>query len=183
MAHRIVVVELADVVPRRAPDKPNLYVGLADASANTLEQIVADSDCWIRDNALRLREDLAPSTRFKSRSRARERRAKVMGRLQGIGFTVNRDTTVFRLYVIELDPEGVRDVGKGYVYVGGDDEDRRGALPGAHQRGSRSQGAKDRRQRSRPQGENASPRSRSPGRPFFPRGVAGSRGTPRRAIA
>ena len=123
MPHQIVVLELDDVVPRRDASKPNLFVGIVDASLETLDEIsAAITDAqhseWIAGQVRSLRDDLAPSHRFQTRKKAKERKGKLINKLSRQGFTVNRDTTVFRLYVIELNSENVSDVGRGYVYVG-----------------------------------------------------------------
>lgn len=123
MPHQVVVLELDDVVPRRDASKPNLFVGIVDASLETLDEISAaitgaQHSEWIAGQVRSLRDDLTPATRFQTRKRAKKRKGELANKLSGQGFTVNRDTTVFRLYVIELNPEGVSDVGRGYVYVG-----------------------------------------------------------------
>ena len=123
MPYQIVVLELDDVVPRRDASRPNLFVGIVDASLESLDEIstaITDSNHfeWISGQVRSLRDDLAPTTRFQTRRNATDRKAKLIKKLAAQGYTVNRDTTVYRLYVIALNSEGVSDVGRGYVYVG-----------------------------------------------------------------
>lgn len=119
MKYKLVVVEMEDVVPRRDAGKPNLFVGCADAQLESLEEIVANAKVdYLKGNEKKLRPDLTRSTIFETRKGVRGARKKLISKLSNKGYTVNRDATVFRLYVIELDPEGLSDVGKGYVYVG-----------------------------------------------------------------
>ncbi len=116
--YKLVVVELADVVPRRDANKPNLYVGFTDAALEGLDDAISHAKEWVRGNEVELRQDLARETRFTSKKRAKKARAKLVRKLGNQGYTVNRDTTVYRMYVIELDPEGIGDLGRGYLYVG-----------------------------------------------------------------
>ena len=115
----VFVVELLDVVPRRCPSKPNLFVGITTGEP---ELRVADLKAgkgpeWLRGNVVRLRSDLMPSSNG-SRASADRKYAARVNNLKAQGFTVNRDTTVWTVYVVELDETAISNPGKGYVYVG-----------------------------------------------------------------
>ena len=116
--YKLVVVELENVVPRRDDDKPNLYVGYVDGEVEGLDDVVSHSKDWVIGREVELRQDLTRNTDFSTKKRAKSARAKLARKLSNNGYTVNQDTTVYRMYVIELDAEGISDVGIGYVYVG-----------------------------------------------------------------
>ena len=113
------MVELDDVVPRRDPAKPNLYVGLTiEAPAIRYERLkMGYGPAWLQGHLVRLRDDLA-SGPFLIQDEARRELRMAVRCLRSEGYTVNRDTRVWTVYVIELDPKGCRDPGKGFVYVG-----------------------------------------------------------------
>lgn len=82
--YRVFPVELDDDFgPRRRPDRPNIYLG-----TTTRSRFHAD-----------LTRNYGPATRAESQRQKRSPATKLMRR----GFTVNRDTTVWRVYEIELD--------------------------------------------------------------------------------
>ena len=116
--YKLVVVELNDVVTRRDADKPNLHVGIADSGSSALEEIVSHAKDWVRGHEVELRQDLTRDAIFGTRKKAKSARKKLTNKLMSQGYTVNKDTTVYRMYVIELDAEGISNVGRGYVYVG-----------------------------------------------------------------
>jgi predicted GIY-YIG superfamily endonuclease len=106
---QVVVIELDDVVPRRTATLPNLLVTSALDPTAKLAQLRAGLGRpeWACGHAVRLREDLVGDGEPEARARAR---------LQEAGYTVNRSTTTWRVYVLELDlptPDG-----KGWLYVG-----------------------------------------------------------------
>ena len=115
----ILVVELDDAVPRRHPDKPNLYVALTtqEPSNRFAALLRGKGPAWLRDRLVGLRDDLTSGPFILREEAETERRAAVRC-LKQEGYTVNRDAKVWTVYVIELDPKGCRDPGKGYVYVG-----------------------------------------------------------------
>jgi len=118
--YSLIVVELDDVVPRRSPGLPNLYVGLTtmplDARFGVLQRGKGPS--WIRGHLVALREDLSQDNATRDRGEARALKASAISRLGTEGYTVNRVTHVWTVYVIELDPAATTDPGKGHVYVG-----------------------------------------------------------------
>jgi hypothetical protein len=73
---------------------------------------------WYSGYVVRLQSDLAPQTRFSTKHRAEDAYKKLLRKLKGQGYTVNRDPMVWQVYVIELDPTSVSEPGKGFVYVG-----------------------------------------------------------------
>lgn len=118
--YSLIVVEVDDVVPRRFHGLPNLYVGLTtmtlDDRFRLLEQ--GKGPGWIQGRIVGLREDLSLDNATRDRDEARTLRNQTLARLRAEGYTVNRITSVWTVYVIELDPAATRDPGKGYLYVG-----------------------------------------------------------------
>jgi len=115
----VLVAELDDVVPRRDSQKPNLYVALTiEAPAIRYERLKRGyGPNWLLGHLVRLRDDLASGPFLRPNDAKREGRAAIRC-LRSEGYTVNRDTRVWTVYVIELDPKGCKDPGKGFVYVG-----------------------------------------------------------------
>lgn len=115
----VLVIELDDVVPRRDPDKPNLYVGVTvEEPAARYEALTrGKGPVWLEGHLARWREDLTSGPFLLREEAQREHKAAVKC-LKSEGFTVNRDAKVWTVYVIELDPKGCRAPGKGFVYVG-----------------------------------------------------------------
>ena len=118
--HWLIVIELDDVVERRDPRKPNLYV--AKTVSPPEERFTAiqrtKKQRWYTEHVKRLRTDLTNSKTYKSSEDAKKALNKLKQKLMSEGYTVNRDTTVWTVYVIELDKTAVSNPGKGYVYVG-----------------------------------------------------------------
>ena len=115
----VLVAELDDVVPRRDFQKPNLYVALTiEAPVIRYERLKRGyGPDWLQGHLVRLRVDLASGPFLRPNDTKREGRAAIRC-LRSEGYTVNRDTRVWTVYVIELDPKGCKDPGKGFVYVG-----------------------------------------------------------------
>jgi hypothetical protein len=118
--HRVFVLELGDVVPRRHPMRPNLCVGVSVlAPEKQLEvELKRKRPRWYSGAIIRDRPDLAPKRHFSSSETAARACERLIRRLQREGYTVNRESTVWSVYVIELDPSAVSNPGKGFVYVG-----------------------------------------------------------------
>ena len=118
--YRLIVIELDDVVPRRDKGKPNLYVARTvtppDERFATIQR--SKKIHWYSAHVLKLRLDLTNSRTYKSSKDAREACSKLTKKLTSEGYTVNRNTEVWTVYVIELDKTVVSNPGKGYVYVG-----------------------------------------------------------------
>jgi hypothetical protein len=116
----LIVIELDDVVPRRDPKKPNLYVAKTvtppEERFATIQR--SNKQHWYTEHVVRLRTDLAKSRSYKSSEDAKQALLKLTRKLTSEGYTVNRNTQVWTVYVIELDKNAVTNPGKGYVYVG-----------------------------------------------------------------
>lgn len=115
----ILVAELDDVVPRRVPDKPNLYVALTiqEPDIKFAWLLRGKGPSWLTDHLFALRDDLT-SGPFLLREDAEKEKRAAIACLKKEGFTVNRDASVWTVYVVELDPKGTKTPGKGFVYVG-----------------------------------------------------------------
>ena len=115
----VIVVELDDVVPRRDPARPNLYVGLTieEPAIRYGRLKMGYGPAWLGGHLIRLRDDLV-SGPFLRRDEARLECRMAIRCLRSEGYTVNRDTRVWTVYVIEMDSKGCEDPGKGFMYVG-----------------------------------------------------------------
>lgn len=116
----LLVIELDDVVPRRDPNKPNLYVAKTLSSPEVRFEAIQRSKRkhWYSDHVQHLRLDLTPSQSYETSEDAAAALKELKQELQKAGYTVNRDTKVWCVYVIELDSSAVKNSGEGYVYVG-----------------------------------------------------------------
>ena len=118
--YRVVVLELTDVVPRIRPDRPNIYVGITTRTPQQLANGLNNGKykpAWVRNNVVGLLDELAPNGTFTDME-ATLLRDELKRQLRTKGYTVNRNTTAYRTYVINLDNRELNDHGKGYVYVG-----------------------------------------------------------------
>ena len=119
-AYRVVVLEVTDVVDRIRPDRPNLYVGVTTRTAQQLADGLNNGryrPSWARHNVVQVRADLATDDTV-TYDEAVEQRDTLIRQLRTKGYTVNRKTTAYRTYVINLHNPTLKDPGKGYVYVG-----------------------------------------------------------------
>ena len=116
----LMVVELDDLVPRRDPSKPNLYVAKTATPPEKRFEIIQKGKKahWYTNHVVQLRSDLAPTKAYKSKEDVKTACAKLVKKLSSQGFTVNRNSQVWNVYVIELDSTAVANPGEGYVYVG-----------------------------------------------------------------
>ena len=130
----IYVIETGnDPGPRRAPDKPRIRVALTCVKPGPeLDALVIKSRSLKKHGATRVRYDLmlpddepgggdrpfsVPEEGAKVKAALKTLREK----LSGQGYTVNGDTTTWRVYVIELHPTKKADPKyppKGHLYVG-----------------------------------------------------------------
>jgi len=118
--YRVVVLELTNVVSRIRTDRPNIYVGVTARTAQQLADGLNGGKykpAWARNNVVGLLDKLAPTGTF-TYMEAKQLRDDLKRQLRTKGYTVNRNTTVYRTYVINLDNPNLADPGKGYVYVG-----------------------------------------------------------------
>ena len=120
MQYSLLVLELQDVVPRRDLSNPNLYVSITILSlANRIKYLQSGRGPeWISGNIQSLRKDLSSEYFTMDYQHAKSCKSARIASLRSEGYTVNRNTDIWTVYVIELDPSAVKDSGAGYVYVG-----------------------------------------------------------------
>jgi hypothetical protein len=120
LQYGIIVAELKDVVPRRNPSLPNLYVGIT--TRNLLERFEhlekGKGSPWLKNNLTSLREDLSIKPGIERHDDARKLKKRIVDSLKSDGYTVNRNTDIWTVYVIELHSSAIKNPGEGYVYVG-----------------------------------------------------------------
>jgi hypothetical protein len=116
----IVVVELDDVVERRDPSKPNLRLEVTRTHPLTRFDRLKRSKrkTWYLGSVQKLREDLMPKSAFPDRVSAMAALKLLRDQLNEDGYTVDRNTRVWQVYVLELDSSGIANPGEGHVYVG-----------------------------------------------------------------
>jgi len=116
----VIVVELDDVVPRRHPGLPNLFVAATRSPIERRFDFLqrGKGPTWIRGHIVALRTDLSVETTEMPPATAKTLRQETLRNLRRQGFTVNRDTYIWTVYVIELDPAAAKDPGRGVLYVG-----------------------------------------------------------------
>ena len=118
---RIVAVELDAALPRRRMELSHLYVGLTKVTAEQRMQDLLDGagPKDLTGSFRRLRQDLLNEVDdFESPRTAKASLRREKNRLARLGHAINGNVTVWHTYVVDLDPTGMTDVGKGYVYVG-----------------------------------------------------------------
>lgn len=118
--HYVVAFELTDVVPRRCSSLPNVYLGVSKQSPiarfETLRRI--HSGKWFANHIVSPRSDLSSEYEYPNRDEARTAASLLTKKLSAEGFTINRNTRTWSVYVIELDSTAISEPGLGYVYVG-----------------------------------------------------------------
>jgi predicted GIY-YIG superfamily endonuclease len=116
----ILVAELRDVVPRRVSTLPNLYVGITTMDLMKRFDVLntGKGSTWLENNLTKLRHDLSTPVQISNHDSAKDLKKKLVHSLKSKGYTVNRNTDLWTVYVIELDPNAINDPGKGYLYVG-----------------------------------------------------------------
>ncbi len=108
-------------MPRRHPDLPNLYVGVAaDSPEAKIERMGRGAGPrWARGHVVRLRPDLYEGFGTTTPDEARKQKTTLAVELARRGYTVNKDTSgSWRVYVVQLDGRQIEDPGEGWVYVG-----------------------------------------------------------------
>lgn len=118
---RIIAIELTSDMPRRKTSLPHLYVGLTSVSVEerfiNLQKGAGPKD--LVGKYVRTRQDLLESSEVYEHPRtARANLRREKKRLTKLGYALNGISTIWHTYVVDLDPTGMTDVGKGYVYVG-----------------------------------------------------------------
>ena len=116
----IVAVELDDVVERRNPWRPNLYLEVTRTPPVTrFDQIKRSKrKTWYLGCVQKLRDDLMPKSAFPDRESATVALKLLRDELNEDGYTVNRNTRVWQVYVLEIDSTEVKNPGEGYMYIG-----------------------------------------------------------------
>ena len=117
MPYKIRVYDLNDQEQRRDPKLPCLHVRIDkfDRTGTITEKTFPD---WVVDAKPVERPDLSVETSFHKIEKARKRMSGLVEKLSARGHTVNRCKTVYRLYVIELEPNIKKDGEALAVYVG-----------------------------------------------------------------
>ena len=120
MEYSLIVLELNDVVKRRESSKPNLYVAITVMSlAKRFGQLNSGKGpLWLSGNLQLLRRDLSRENFTLDHDCAKSYKAQAISAFCREGYTVNRNTDIWTVYVIGLDPSATRNPGEGYVYVG-----------------------------------------------------------------
>lgn len=121
----IVVIEL-DGSFKKCTDKPHLYVTFTSkAPEQLLEYLQAgNGPKWIRGRAVALLPKLVPGFKpTRSTKVAQHRVRELVASLKTLGYAVNQDSTVYTVYVIDLDidnPTKLKNIGRRgkAVYVG-----------------------------------------------------------------
>jgi hypothetical protein len=114
------VVELTDVCRRRDPSKPNLLVMKTQSDPKSRFQYLLgnSSEKWYSGHVSQLREDLVETQLLSSAADANTALRDLVRHLSTEGYTVNGDTRIWSVYVIELDSQHIDNPGTGYIYVG-----------------------------------------------------------------
>lgn len=120
LQYGVIVVELKDVVPRRDPSLPNVYVAITTMDLVRRAELLDKGKGlkWLKDNVTSLRHDLSTAPSLASHGDAKNLKKSVISTLKSQGYTVNRNADVWTVYVIELDATATKTPGKGYIYVG-----------------------------------------------------------------
>jgi hypothetical protein len=118
---RIIAVELTSDMPRRKSTLPHLYIGLStveiDERFSNLKNGAGPKG--LVGTYVRTRQDLLESAEVYEHPRtAKANLRREKKRLAKLGYALNGISTIWHTYVVDLDPTGMTDVGKGYVYVG-----------------------------------------------------------------
>lgn len=118
--YSLIVVDVDDVVPRRTPALPNIYVGITTMPIASRYRLLerGKGPRWIRNRVVGLREDLSIPNVSEDGDTARAAKHAAIARLRSEGYTVNRDAVVWTVYVVELNPDTTTDSGTSHLYVG-----------------------------------------------------------------
>ena len=120
MSYSLIVLELEDVVPRRNPSKPNLYVSITKMPLESRFAYLASGEGpdWLVGKIHSLREDYSYGPFTEDYECAKSHKSATIAALRSEGYTVNRNTDTWIVYVIELDSSATNAPGAGHVYVG-----------------------------------------------------------------
>jgi len=123
--YNLFVVELKELKGRSA-DKPHLYVTLTSSNTELAFRRLLEGKgpTWLQGKVEKLRTDLIPNYReTNDRELAEKRLGKLKIDLSKQGFGINGDSTVWVVYVLDIDPNvepKILDLGKKgrAIYVG-----------------------------------------------------------------
>jgi hypothetical protein len=115
----VTVIRTTDVVERRHSEYPNVYLKTTKSSPHkTFEKLLhGKSKSWAAQNVIEVLVDHC-SGPYINRKDADDFCKTKRAQLQSEKYTVNLDTTTWRVYVIELNPEKSPDVTTVPLYVG-----------------------------------------------------------------
>lgn len=120
--YHILVVELDETLPRRDPQKPHLYVAVSvELPEKRFAHLVAGKGpAGLRGRYVNLRPDLNPDHGDELTPDVADEALRALKTLLARkGHAINGSATKWSGYVIDLaPPQGMTDIGKGYVYVG-----------------------------------------------------------------
>jgi hypothetical protein len=111
----IVVDELSMDAPRKSPELPNVQVRVVRCDEPGRSLLEHFETLFIGTENWPIHRHLGP---FKKRVDAVKQKRKVSSILSGLGFTINGDTSVRGVYVIELDQSHAPVPSQPWVYVG-----------------------------------------------------------------
>lgn len=106
-SYNLLIVELKGLVGRR-PDRGHLYISLTSRTTEVAFQKLAGGNGpdWIKGFVKKLRNDLVPNYRpTNKRDVAENRLEELKTDLARRGYGVNGDTTVWVVYVLDVDPD------------------------------------------------------------------------------
>lgn len=111
----VIVDELSADLPRKDPDLPNVRVRVVRCEAKDTSQLEYSTTLFSGIGNSHI--ELYPGP-FGRRVDAVKQRRKISSVLSGLGFTINGDTSVRGVYVIELDQSHAPIPSQPWVYVG-----------------------------------------------------------------
>ena len=119
--YRVVVIELADLLPRLESGLPNLLVvptvGSAEERLERLDNPTGKQH-WAAGHGRCVRHDLSIRRTYDTHRRAKKAADRLVERLLRQGYVVNRRNDQRRVYVIELTQDHLARPATGYYYVG-----------------------------------------------------------------
>lgn len=120
MPYSLIVLELEDVVPRRHANKPNLYVSITTMPLFARSELLntGRGPDWLSGNIRQVRNELSCANFTLDHDCAKTFKTESIAALRSEGYTVNRNTDIWTVYVIELYKNAIKDSGAGYLYVG-----------------------------------------------------------------
>lgn len=111
----IVVDELSRDAPRKNPDLPSVQVRVVRRGSSERSLLEDFEALFIGTENWPIQQHLGP---FRARVDAVKQKRKMSSTLSGLGFTINGDTSVRGVYVIELDQTHAPVPSQPWVYVG-----------------------------------------------------------------